>query len=204
MLALTKVMAGGVAAAAMFGAAPAAAQYYPYGGTGYGNSVAVGTQAYGNSNGYGYGNGYAGGQQALVSQCTAAVQARLGGGYGYGSPYGSRGGGRVLGISRIEPRQSGGLTIRGVASSSAYSQHPDLTFRCRADYRGYVTSVEIQQAQRVNGYAAPYGGSPYAGSTYGGSPYGYADQSPYDSSPYDSTPYDQGQYDTGPYGYSRY
>jgi len=178
MKALTKILAGGIAAAVMFGAAPAAAQYYPYGGYGYGNSgvsVTIGTPGYGYGNGYNaYGNGYGVNQQAVVSQCTAAVQARLGG----------NAGGRVLGISRIEPRNDGGLTVRGVAASSGYggyNQQPDLTFKCRTDYRGYVVSVDVQRAQSAYGYT-PYGAAPNA----------YAN--PYQASPYN----------TGPYGYSRY
>lgn len=191
MKALTKILAGGIAAAFVFGAAPAAAQYYPYGGYGYGNSgisVTIGTPGYGYGNGYGYSNGYGAygrgygvNQQVVVNQCTSAVQAQLGGNMGYGySTYGVAGG-RVLGISRIEPRIDGGLTVRGVAASSGYNQQPDLTFKCRTDYRGFVTSVEVQRAQSAYGYTP-----------YGAQPYGYA--SPYQPSPYN----------TGPYGYSRY
>src|SRR4051794_28070326 len=120
MKAITKFLAGG---AAMASAAPAAAQYYPgYGGYGYpsgGNVVGqVLNQVLGG--GYGY-NGYGGNSQVAVNQCAAAVQARLGGGnggYGYNA-YGN-GGARVLGISRVEPRSNGGLTVRGVASSGRY------------------------------------------------------------------------------------
>ena len=60
----------------------------------------------------------------------AAVQARLGGGGGYGyngygyNGYGNPGGyggGRVLGISRVETRSNGGLTVHGVANSGRYA-----------------------------------------------------------------------------------
>ena len=191
MKALTKVLAGGIAAAAVFGAAPAAAQYYPYGGYGYGNGGVVGAiiNSVVGQPGYGYGQGYGQGygnygmnQQAAVGQCTAAVQQRLGGNYGYGYSNYGQAGGRVLGISRVEPRGDGGLTIRGVASSGAYgySQQPDLTFRCRTDYRGFVNDVSVNRAS----------------SNYGG--YGY--NSPYGS----ATPYNSSPYNTGPYGYSRY
>src|SRR5438270_15902 len=110
MMALAKILAGGMFAAALVSAAPAAAQYYPgYGGYGGG---------YG-----GYGGGYGYNSQALISQCVAAVQRRLGG-YGYGyNQYGYGGGyrgGRVLGISRVEPRQEGGFNVRGVATSGRY------------------------------------------------------------------------------------
>ena len=153
MTAITKFLAGGVAAAALAGAAPAAAQYYPgYPGGGYG--------------GYGYrAGGY--GQQAAINQCTAAVQQRLGGGRGYGySPYGYGGGygsGRVLGVSRIEPRSEGGLTVRGVATSGRYGAYGygggyggqdqvDLTWKCKTDYRGYIVDIDVNRAQPNYGY----------------------------------------------------
>ena len=123
---------------------------------------------YGN-NGYG---GYGGGanSQMAVNQCAAAVQQRLGGGYngygynggynnGYNNGYAS-GGGRVLGINRIEPRSNGGLTVRGVASSGQYAGYAyggqgqaDLTFKCKVDYRGYVSDVELR---RTNNYGSNY------------------------------------------------
>jgi hypothetical protein len=198
MMAVTKILAGGVAAAALIGAAPASAQYYP--GYGYGSGGGVGqvlNQVLGG--GYGY-NGYNGynsyNQQAVVNQCAAAVQQRLSGGYGYNG-YGNNaygyngygynnngyGGGRVLGISRVEPRSSG-LTVRGVATSGHYGgygyngQAPvDLTWRCKADYRGYIADIDISPAQRNYGYGnqyAPYNGNqytPYNGNDY--SQYGY-------------------------------
>lgn len=178
MKVLTKILAGGVAAAALFTAAPAAAQYYPgnpYGGYGYGGGNVVGqvlNQVLGG--GYGYG-GYGANSQAAVGQCANAVQARLsGGGYGayggYGSPYGYNGSGygqaRVLGVSRVEQRSGGGLTVRGVASSGfnagyAYGgQQPvDLTWKCKVDYRGYISDIDIDRAQSV--YGNNYGYQPY-------------------------------------------
>jgi hypothetical protein len=186
---MTKILAGGVVAAALLGAAPAAAQYYPgYGnpgyGYGYGGNVVgqVINQVMGG--GYGY-NGYGG--QAAVSQCVAAVQQRLSGGYGNLPGYGGYSGysyypyqnaypgGRVLGISRVEPRSGGGLTVRGVASSGRYGvgygseQRPDLTFKCKSDYRGYITDIDVERARSNYGYNyTPY--SPY-GNDY--SQYGY-------------------------------
>src|SRR4051812_17176729 len=116
MKALKFILAGGIAAAAI-SAAPAAAQYYPgqgYPGYGYGNP------------GYGVPGGYGYDQQSIINQCVGAVQARLNGGAGgygyngYGGAYGY-GGARVLGISRVEPRSNGGLTVRGVANSGRYA-----------------------------------------------------------------------------------
>jgi hypothetical protein len=171
MKAVTKFLAAGVAIAALASAAPAAAQYYPGYGYGYGypsggnvigqvlNQVLGG--GYG---GYGYG-GYGANSQVAVNQCAAAVQARLGGGYGY-SGYGYGGAGRVVGISRVEPRSNGGLTVRGVASSGAYggygyaAQAPvDLTWKCKTDYRGFVTDVDLDRVGRNYGYGnyTPYG-----------------------------------------------
>jgi hypothetical protein len=175
-------LGAGVAIAALAGAAPAAAQYYPGNGYGYGNPVGqVLNSVFGG--GFGY-NGNGVNSQAAVNQCAGAVQARLGGGYGYNG-YGYAGGGRVLGISRVEPRSSGGLTVRGVASSGRYAgygaQAPvDLTWRCRTDYGGFVTDVRVEPAQ--SNYGANYG---YA-------PQGYA-----------AAPQPQ-PYDYSQYGYRRY
>jgi hypothetical protein len=66
----------------------------------------------------------------------------------------------VLGISRVEPRSNGGLTVRGVANSGRYAgaygyngqQAVDLTFKCKTDYRGFVTDVDIDAAQSNYGY----------------------------------------------------
>jgi hypothetical protein len=177
MKALKIVLAGGVAVAALAAAAPAAAQYYPgypgygnaYPGYGYGGN-AVG-QVLGQVLGGGYGGygGYGANSQVAVSQCVNAVQARLGGNYGY-SPYGYNNGaygrGRVLGISRVEQRSNGGLTIRGVAStgmSAGYGYTPnspiDLTFKCKTDYRGLITDVDLDRAQ--SNYGSNYNYSPY-------------------------------------------
>jgi hypothetical protein len=194
MMAITKFLAGGVAIAALASAAPAAAQYYPgygspygYGYPGYGGGNTVGqviNQVLGGGYGYnGYGYNGAGNSQAAVSQCVGAVQARLsGGGYGgYGyNGYGNNGaygGGRVLGISRVEPRSNGGLTVRGVANSGRYAgaygyngqSQVDLTFKCKTDYRGFVTSVDLQRAQSNYGYNY----QPYSNNGYDYSQYGY-------------------------------
>jgi len=193
MKAVTKFLAGGVAIAALASAAPAAAQYYP----GYGSGYGYGYPGYGSGNvvgqvlnqvlggGYGY-NGYgAGNSQAAVSQCVGAVQARLNGGgyggYGYNNGYGyngAYGGGRVLGISRVEPRSNGGLTVRGVANSGRYAGaygyngqgQVDLTFKCKTDYRGFVTNVDIDRAQSNYGYGNY---QPYSNYGYDYSQYGY-------------------------------
>jgi hypothetical protein len=192
MKAVTMILAGGVAAAALVSAAPASAQYYP--GYGYGGNPVgqVLNQVLGGGYGNGYGNGY--NQQALVNQCAAAVQQRLSaggyGGYGYngynnGSGYngynnGYGAGGRVLGISRVEPRSGGGVTVRGVASSGRYAGYNgygyngqvqgqvDLTWKCRTDYRGYISDIDINRAQR--NYGSNYGYTPQ-GNDY--SQYGY-------------------------------
>jgi hypothetical protein len=194
MKALKFLIAGGVAATALMSAAPAAAQYYP----GYGGGNVIGqvlNQVLGG--GYGaYGNPYGGyggynqyNQQAIVSQCANAVQQRLNGGNGYGG-YGAYGGGyapygynngyngygygnaRVLGISRVEPRSSGGLTVRGVANSGmsagygygyAGQGQVDLTWKCKTDYRGFISDIDIDRVNRSNSY----GYTPYDYSQYG-------------------------------------
>jgi hypothetical protein len=191
MKAITKFLAGGVAIAALASAAPAAAQYYPgYGspyGYGYGGNVVgqVINQVLGG--GYGYNGGM--NSQAAVSQCVGAVQARLNGGYGggygnyggyngYGSQYGGYGNARVLGISRVEQRSNGGLTVRGVANSGRYAGaygyngqgQVDLTFKCKTDYRGFVTDVDVDRAQSNYGYNSY---QPYSNYGYDYSQYGY-------------------------------
>ena len=180
MKAVTMIWAGGVAAAALASAAPAAAQYYP--GYGYGGGVGqVISQVFGGGN-YGY-NGYGANQQAVVNQCAAAVQQRLSGGYngyngyGYNNDY-AYGRGRVLGISRVEPR-SNGLTVRGVATSGNYAGYGygnqgqvDLTWRCKADYRGFIADIDIDRVQRNYGSSYNnYGYTPYSNDY---SQYGYS------------------------------
>lgn len=192
MLALKTILAGGVAVVALASAAPASAQYYPGPGYGYGNGGVIGEVI--NSvigGGYGYnGNGYNryGNSQYAINQCVGAVQQRLSGGYGYNNGYqpygygnygGAYGGGRVLGISEVEPRSNGGLTVRGVANSgrtAAYGygynngQLPvDLTFRCKTDAGGYIVDVDIERAQSRYGYNPPA----YTPYNYDYSQYGY-------------------------------
>ncbi|MEP6983613.1 MAG: hypothetical protein ABI853_08210 [Sphingomicrobium sp.] len=186
-------LAGGVAIATLAIAAPAAAQYYPgYGypgyGSGYGNpyggNVAgqVLNQVLGGGYGNGYGN-YGANSQVAVNQCAAAVQSRLNGGYsGYGyNGYGNAGGARVLGISRVEQRSNGGLLVRGVANSGRYAGYGyngynnngqarvDLTWKCKVDYRGFVSDIDINRAESNYGYTGGY--SPYNSNDY--SQYGY-------------------------------
>ena len=171
MMAITKFLAGGAAIAALASAAPAAAQYYPGYGYGYPNGGNVVGQVLNQVLGGGYGyNGYGVNSQAAVNQCTAAVQQRLGGGYGaYG--YNNYGGGRVLGISRVEQRSNGGLTVRGVASSGRYAgyaygaQAPvDLTWKCKVDYRGFISDIDLNRVQSNYGYGnyTPYGNYDYS------------------------------------------
>ncbi len=176
MQAVRMILSGGAAIAALVAAAPASAQYYP------GNPYGYGATPYGYN---GYGNGGVN-SQVVISQCTNAVQLRLNGNTGYGyngyanpygyNGYGGAGGGRVLGISRVEPRSNGGLTIRGVANSGrsgAYGfnggQPPvDLTFKCKTDYRGFVTQVDVKAAPRSD-----YGYNSYTPNNDDYSQYGY-------------------------------
>jgi hypothetical protein len=165
MTAITRLLAGGAAIAALASAAPAAAQYYPgYGYPGYGSPY--GGNVVGQVLNNVLGGGYGANSQVLVNQCAAAVQARLSRTYAYGSPYGYGGGARVLGISRVEPRGDGGLRIRGVATSG-YSGRPDLTFSCKTDYRGFIRDVDVDRGYANYGY----GNTPYNGYDY--SQYGY-------------------------------
>ena len=159
-----KFLAGGVAVAALVSAAPAAAQYYPgygYPGYSYGGGNVIG-QVLNDVLGTGYGN-YGANSQVAVNQCAAAVQSRLNGGYGgYGYNSYANSGARVLGISRVEPRSNGEVVVRGVANSGRYAAYGynayssqgqvDLTWKCRADYRGFVRDIDISRAQPNYGY----------------------------------------------------
>jgi hypothetical protein len=151
MKAVSKILAGGVAFAALASAAPAAAQYYPgYGYGGGGNSVGQVLNQVLGGNQYGY--NYGGNSQAAVQRCAAAVEQRINRDYGYRSRggYGGYGGyngyaagnARVLGVTRID-RRNNGLRVRGVATSNAYA----------------------------GGYGSPYGGQ--YGGQYGGGYGGY-------------------------------
>lgn len=156
MMRVTKLLAGGIVAAAAFAAAaPAAAQFMP----GYGTPYGYGYNPYGG----GYGQyGFGANRQVVANQCAGAVQARLNGGYGgygYNDGYGY-GSGRVLGISHIEAGYGGGLTVRGVAASGraagyGYAQNsPDLVWLCRTDFRGAIVDIDVNAARPSygNGY----------------------------------------------------
>ena len=169
MKALTKILAGGIGLAALAGAAPAAAQYYPgYPGSGYGGvGQVIGQILGGNQYGYGYN---AGNDRVMVDRCAAAVQQRIDRDYGYGrygSPYGygaygaygyGQGQARVLGITSVE-RRSNGLRVRGVATANAYGAgygyspygggyaqpQGELSFKCNIDYRGYIRDIDLDR-----------------------------------------------------------
>ena len=165
----------GLAAMAAF-AAPAAAQGYPYGypqqqqggilgaiinsvtGNGYGQ--------YPQGN-YGYGQFS---QRSAISQCAAAAEQRLNGGYrgqsgygyqngynnGYQNGYGQQGGGRVLGITNVERRNNGGLKVTGVASSGqsygAYGNQGYNGYNNGYGQRGYAAQqqADLRFTCRVN------------------------------------------------------
>lgn len=117
------------------------AGYYGYGNTPYGGG-------YGDPYGGGYGNPYGGGYGNPYG--------------GYGSQYGYNqgyGGGRVLGITRVE-RKSYGLKVYGVASSGnrgydgygrggygsyGYNAGADLSFNCEVRYDGRIRDIDINR-----------------------------------------------------------
>ena len=178
MKTITKCLAGAAAIAAFGISAPAAAQFFPgygypgygYGYPGYGAGVIGSIINSVTSGGYGgYGYNTPGGGRVAASQCTAAVQQRLGGyGYAYGGGYG-----RVLRINSVEIRGNGGYTVRGLASAAGYAGGA-VPFTCRTDPRGLVTRVAFNDGYYGNGYYPnqPYGSqynNPYA--VYGYSRY---------------------------------
>lgn len=172
MKALSKILIGGAGVAALVGAAsPAAAQYYPnpypYGGYGNSGGGVIGAiiNAIGGYGQYPYGNyGYNRvNDRYAIDQCSRAVEARIGGnayGYGYGG-YGynnAYAGGRVAGITRVEPRSNGGLKVYGVAMTGqrygAYGYNrgtsPDLKFNCKIDRNGRIYDVDIDRLPRYS------------------------------------------------------
>ena len=161
MSALLKILAGAAGLAAAVGfASPAAAQYYPGYGYNQGGGV-VGAIINGviGGNQYGYGN-YGGNDRFAVSQCSRAVEARLGGGYrGYGyNNY--AGGGRVVGITSVERRNSG-LRVRGVATTGGYRGYgyndANIRFSCKVDYRGRIVDLDFnRQNYGYNNYYRGY------------------------------------------------
>ena len=179
MSVLVKVLTGAAGLAAVVGfATPAAAQYYP--GTGYGynnnggvvgaiiNGVLGGGGQYGYGNQYGYGQGN---DRYAVDQCSRAVQSRLGGNYGGGYGYNNYGGGRVVGITSVERRNSG-LRVRGVATSGSRGSYggygynnasADLSFSCKVDYRGRITDLDLDRRNNAYGYNNGYNNGYYRG-----------------------------------------
>ena len=160
-----KLAIGAAGLAALLGAIPAEAQYYPpppptnQGGFlgAIINQYRYGQYPYGN---YGY-NQY-GGQQFGVDRCARAVEQRLGGRTNYyqGNRYKRyRNSGRVEGITRVE-RKSYGLKVTGVASSGyggyqgwnqrgygtyGYSAGADLRFECKVQRSGQIRDIDIKR-----------------------------------------------------------
>lgn len=155
------MLAGGAGLAAIAAAAPAVAQYSPYG-----------YSTYGYQSPYAYQNPYAYNANATAmaqQQCTAAVQNRLYSRTSLASILGSLVGvpqnsGRVVGITRVTPN-TGYVRVRGLATSGRYAYNnyspygvgaygalgynmaasADLSFKCDVDYRGYVRDVDINR-----------------------------------------------------------
>lgn len=169
MKAVSKILTGAAAVAAMSlgAAAPAAAQYYPgYGGYGGGGLGDVITGAVLNSilrggNPYG-GNAYYGRQdydleRAAVQQCAAATEQRLNGRYAggynqYGGQYGGYNQGyaynqgtiyRVAQIDRVNRTKNGNMRVYGLATNAAYQGNYGQPY-----YGGYN--------QPYGGYNQPY------------------------------------------------
>lgn len=143
---ISKILTGVAGLAAVVGAAsPAMAQSYPYGygNQGYSNGGGIVGAIINSVTGGGYGQysqgNYGYGQvdaRTAVSQCAAAAEQRLNGGYrgqsgygnngyqnGYGNGYGNNGyqsgygQARVVGITNVERRSNGKLRVTGLASS---------------------------------------------------------------------------------------
>ena len=161
MSVLTKMLTGAAGLAAVVGfASPAAAQYYPQPGYGYGNQGNVVGQILQGVLGYGrypYGNyGYNQvNDRYAVDQCARYIESRLAGngGYQYGGygnyGYGNQGygynnyggGGRIQGITRVE-RKNYGLKVFGVASSG-YTRYDGYNRRGYGNY-GFSAGADLK------------------------------------------------------------
>jgi opacity protein-like surface antigen len=154
MTMLMKFLTAGAGLAALAAAAPLSAQYYPPYAGAYG-------APYGNAYGYQANNT----AQFAINRCTAAVQNRLSTRTGIGGILGSMVGvnatGRVLSVTRVDPR-SNTIRVRGLASSgrmaynpygygyygavgSQYAAGADLSFKCDVDYRGRIRDIDINR-----------------------------------------------------------
>ena len=154
---MTKILGLGAGLAAITAAAPAAAQYYPYGYSPY--SYGYSQYSY-SPYAYGYAN-----TNVATQQCTAAVQNRLYNRTSLGSIIGSLIGvagaqPRVLSITQVTPNYSY-TRVRGFATSGramAYSPYgvgyygalgyqyaADLSFKCDVDRFGRIRDIDINR-----------------------------------------------------------
>ena len=143
MKAVTKILAGGAALAALVSAAPAAAQYgYGYPQSGYGYGYGGGGNVIGSIlNQILGGRSYATNERYAVEQCVRAVEYRIntrgldnergrysqyGYGYGYNNGYANGyQGARVVSVQQVERRSNGGLRIYGIASTGMGGGYPN-------------------------------------------------------------------------------
>lgn len=185
MSTMKTLMGLGTSIAALAAAAPASAQYYsqygysqPYGYSqsyGYSQPYGYNSYSYGQRygyNSYGYGQRYGSAMDTsyATQQCTAAVQSRLYNRQSIGGILGAILGanttGQVLGVTQVNPRGDGTVTVRGLASSGRYAMNgygpygvgaygalgynnygsaADLSFRCRVAPNGSVYDVSINR-----------------------------------------------------------
>jgi hypothetical protein len=174
---MRKMLGLGAGVAAIAAAAPAAAQYYPYANSRYNYAQSYGyaqpygyARPYGYTQPYGYAQSYGYANTSVASQqCTAAVQNRLYNRSSIGGILGVLLGanttGRVVGVTRVDPRSNGTVRVRGLASSGRYAYNnygpygvgaygavgynyanaADLSFRCDVAPNGAVYSVSINR-----------------------------------------------------------
>jgi hypothetical protein len=167
----TKMLGVGAGVAAIAAAVPASAQYYSYTNSRYNYAQPYGyAQPHGYAQPYGYAQGYGYANTAVATQqCTAAVQSRLYNRSSIGGILGVLLGanttGRVVGVTRVDPRSNGTTRVRGLASSGRYAYNnygpygvgaygamgynyanaADLSFRCDVAPNGAVYNVSINR-----------------------------------------------------------
>ena len=160
------ILSGAAGLAMLAGAAPAAAQNYPYGTNQGGNVIGqVLNQVLGGGRYGAYGQGN---DRVAVDQCARAAEARLNRSQGYNQGYGNQGYGnygyagqgqgnvraQVVGITGVERKQTG-LRVRGLIATNMGNQ---------GQYGAY--------GQAYGQYGQPYPGQGYPNPGYGNPGYG--------------------------------
>ena len=175
MKAISKLMVGGAAVAALITAVPATAQYGGYGNSNTGSGVVgqiinqvlgYGRYPYGN---YGYGQQNYSSSQTAVSQCASAAEQRIrGGGYGnngYNNGYGNSGYNNGYGNNGYNNGYGNNGYNNGYGNNG-YNNSGNAGARVlginSVENHGYNRIKVVGVASSGRNYATPYGYGSYA------------------------------------------